>query len=238
MGAGESTAVYKFKDLSWGFLKIRFHSCTVEDQRMAGEKQIHPYCGTFCSGKCQFLLISLSDSFLLPDALLWQLSEKHQRFLAKVRDRRTHSSFRSFPLHLGTNLSCLSCIPSPLFCLTTLHCLDLLLTFHLFCDPSWTPWRPWERRSVGWHAAHMTPSMPMSPSLQVRLNRTCQINNELIWETLKYLIMFYNVFLKSFPVVERESFHEVKIDVVFMIVVLLTAMRQKHESNVSPFCIY
>lgn len=78
-------------------------------------------------------------------------------------------------IQLGTSISCLSCISSPLFCLTTLHCPDPLLTLHLLCDPRWTPWRLLERRSVGWRAAHMMPSTPMLPFLLVRLNASVYV---------------------------------------------------------------
>lgn len=56
----------------------------------------------------------------------------------------------------------------PLFGFKTLHCFDPLLTFDLICDPRRTPWRLWERRSVGWHAVRTMPSMLTSPSLPVR----------------------------------------------------------------------
>lgn len=55
-----------------------------------------------------------------------------------------------------------------LFGFKTLHCFDPPLTFDLICDPRQTPWRLWERRSVGWHVVRTTPSMLTSPSLPVR----------------------------------------------------------------------
>lgn len=56
----------------------------------------------------------------------------------------------------------------PLFGFKTPHCFDPPLTFDLICDPRQTPWRLWERRSVGWHAVRTMPSTLTLPSLLVR----------------------------------------------------------------------
>lgn len=64
----------------------------------------------------------------------------------------------------------------PLFAFKTLHCFDLLLTLDLLCDPRRTPWRLWERRSVGWLAVRTMPSMLTWPSLPVsKLTHLCPV---------------------------------------------------------------
>lgn len=78
------------------------------------------------------------------------------------------SSFSPFPPPTGRQHFLSKLCFQPLFGFKTLHCFDPLLTFDLICDPRRTPWRLWERRSVGWHAVRTMPSMLTSPSLPVR----------------------------------------------------------------------
>lgn len=166
---------------------------------MAGGKcnPIHPYCETCCCGECLFFLTSHHDSF--PDVPRWaaltapgrtpewhpkyinlgQL-DTHTAWLCNTEFGESHHMF--FHINMFIFTSALRFTPLKVLfsahCLGwhhILHCFDLLLTFQLILAHRRIPWRLWERTSVGWHAVRMTPSMPMLPSLLVRLNKTASV---------------------------------------------------------------